>query len=154
MEIAQKFHLAEQIAALVQSRLGKSDPELSRLVAQEVDSALAARPFALSDFDKTLRAQEEPEIERVVVTANGRNCRGVVARLATALYDFHGDIRDISQTIVGDYFTMIVVVDITRAKREGSHMNQLRECLHALGAELGIHIVVMHDDILQTMHSV
>ena len=41
-----------------------------------------------------------------MLTATGRNQKGIVARLTTVIAELGGDILDISQTLVGDYFTM------------------------------------------------
>ncbi len=48
---------------------------------------------------------------RAVVTTTGKNKRGIVANIAQAIAEAGGDIVDISQTLVSDYFTMIIVVD-------------------------------------------
>ena len=48
---------------------------------------------------------------RAVVTTTGKNQRGIVAKIAQAIAEAGGDIVDISQTLVSDYFTMIIVVD-------------------------------------------
>ncbi|HET6345576.1 MAG TPA: ACT domain-containing protein [Myxococcota bacterium] len=92
--------------------------------------------------------------ERIVVSANGRNQSGIVAKLTAIIHDFKGDIRDISQTLVGDYFTMIIVVDIAGATRQGKHFSQLKEGLQGAGQEIGVHVVALHDDLLSSMHSV
>ena len=90
----------------------------------------------------------------MVVTSHGRNRPGIVARVAAAIDEFEGDIRDLSQTIVGDYFTMLFVVDVRNAVREGAVFAQLRHRLEEVAKDLGVHVVVMHDDILSTMHSI
>ena len=46
------------------------------------------------------------------MTTTGRNCKGVVASIASRVAEAGGDIQDISQTIVSGFFTMIMVVDI------------------------------------------
>ena len=107
MDSTEKRRLSEQIAAAVESRLGRDADGLHGMIAQEVEAALTGRQ-AEDTLAHALRTGE-PEIERIVVTAHGKNRPGVVARVASAIDEFHGDIRDISQTIVADYFTMILV---------------------------------------------
>ena len=140
--------MAEEIVTRVIERLGSLDPATSHVVAQEVASVLGQHPPAGSS------PLSSPHPERIVITANGRNRHGIVVRLATAIDEFSGDIRDISQTIVGDYFTMIIVVDITQATSQGSRFNTFKQRLLHIGEELGIHVVALHDDILAAMHSV
>ncbi len=131
--------LEEQIVEGVLKRLGRADAEVARAVAREVSEVLP-------------RLSHTPE--RVVITASGRNRRGIVLAVAQAIQDFGGDIRDISQTIVDDFFTMLVVVDIGSAISHGSSLETLRGRLGAVSKELGVHIVAMHDDMLEAMHSV
>ena len=142
--------LTEEIVTRVMHKLGPNNAEATRIVAQEVAAVLAASPNALDGP----RERTAPRPERIVVTANGKNRPGIVVRLATAIDEFRGDIRDISQTIVGEYFSMIIVVDITGATSQGSRFGELRHRLKQIGEELGVHVVAIHDDILTTMHTV
>ena len=131
--------LEEQIVEGVLRRLGRADAEVARAVAREVSEAIPG-------------LTSTPE--RVVITASGRNRRGIVLAVAQAIHDFGGDIRDISQTIVDDFFTMLVVIDIGNAVSRGSPLETLRGRLAIVSKELGVHIVAMHDDMLEAMHSV
>ena len=131
--------LEEQIVEGVLRRLGRADAEVARAVAREVSEAIPS-------------LTSTPE--RVVITASGRNRRGIVLAVAQAIHDFGGDIRDISQTIVDDFFTMLVVIDIGNAVSRGSSLETLRGRLAIVSKELGVHIVAMHDDMLEAMHSV
>ena len=131
--------LEEQIVEGVLRRLGRADAEVARAVAREVSEAIPG-------------LTSTPE--RVVITASGRNRRGIVLAVAQAIHDFGGDIRDISQTIVDDFFTMLVVIDIGNAVSRGSSLETLRGRLAIVSKELGVHIVAMHDDMLEAMHSV
>ena len=148
MSLNQNEEVAEAIVTRVMQKLGPLNPETTQVVAQEVAAVLGQNPV-------TSRPQRhQQQAERVVVTANGRNRAGIVVRLATAIDEFAGDIRDISQTIVGEYFTMIIVVDISEATSQGSRFNTFKQRLSQIGDELGIHVVALHDDILAAMHSV
>ena len=131
--------LEEQIVEGVLRRLGRADAEVARAVAREVSEAIPGLTTTP---------------ERVVITASGRNRRGIVLAVAQAIHDFGGDIRDISQTIVDDFFTMLVVIDIGNAVSRGSSLETLRGRLAVVSKELGVHIVAMHDDMLEAMHSV
>ncbi len=136
--------LIGEIAAWVLERLGDPDGRTLEVVSEELKATLKQRPAPVVD----------EAARRVVVTANGRDSSGIVARLSTAIFEYGGDIRDLSQTIVGDYFTMIFVVDIPGATAGGAKLAQLRHHLKEIGGELGLHVVTMHDDILTAMHSI
>jgi ACT domain-containing protein len=145
--------LAAKIAAAVEARMGNADPRINQIIEEEVEQVLAGRPLdhALLEVAQE-RASQTPE--RVVVTATGTNRTGIVARLAAVIDEFGGDIRDVSQTIVGSYFTILFVVDISGATRQGSTFATLQQRLREEASALGIHVVAIHDDILSTMHAV
>ncbi len=148
-----RARLAAEIAAAVQGRIDRHEPELQQIIAEEVELALASRPIdqALAQAARALGGQQA---ERIVITSTGRNKSGIVARLTQVISEFEGDIQDISQTIVGAYFTMVIVVDISGATSQGARFATLRQRLQQAGDELGIHVVALHDDILSTMHAV
>lgn len=146
----EQEEIAEEIASRVLQRLGADGKDSAHLVSQEIAAALGHLPSP--NEVRQVRTTVHPQ--RIVITANGKNQSGVVARLANVIDEFRGDIRDISQTIVGDYFTMIFVVDISGATRDGARFGQLKQRLSQVGQDLGVHVVAMHDDILTAMHSV
>ena len=140
--------LIADIATAVEGRLGGAD---SRHIAEIVREELLA---AMRPPTGTPDTSYE-NASRVVVTSSGRNRPGVLARLAAAVDEFNGDIRDLSQTIVGDYFTMLFVVDVPEgAAGEESRFLRLRQRLKEVAADLGAHVVVMHDDMLSVMHEI
>ena len=57
----------------------------------------------------------------------------------------------ISQTIVGGYFNMVMVVDITEAK---DTFDETAEKLYAVGEELGMKIKIQHTEIFDAMHRI
>jgi len=88
---------------------------------------------------------------RAVVTTTGKNRRGIVANIAQAIAEAGGDIVDISQTLVSDYFTMIIVVDTSAlAVPLADFKARLTRAVQALGAEC----VVMHEEIVNALQRV
>ena len=88
---------------------------------------------------------------RAVVTTTGSNTTGVVAAVSGEIADAGGDIQDMSQTIAAGFFTMIMVVDIGGLSVP---FDQFQERLLARAKQLGIHAVVMHEDVLQALQRV
>jgi ACT domain-containing protein len=88
---------------------------------------------------------------RAVVTTTGKNQRGIVAKIAQAIADAGGDIVDISQTLVSDYFTMIIVVD-TRSLEVpfAEFKRRLEQAVAALGAKC----LVMHEEVVNALQRV
>ena len=95
--------------------------------------------------------QRQQQHNRAVVTTTGRNTKGVVARMSSQVAEAGGDIHDISQTIVSDYFTMIMVVDIAQLTVPFA---AFKERILSAAAELGIQAVVMHEDVMRSLQRV
>ena len=86
-----------------------------------------------------------------VITVLGRDKVGIIAGVSRLLADNGINILDISQTIMQDIFTMIMLVDIKEAKASFAEVSTL---LDALGEELGVKITIQHEDIFNSMHRV
>ena len=90
-------------------------------------------------------------MKKAVVTVLGLDKVGITAKVCTVLADTNINILDISQTIVGGYFNMVMVVDITEAK---DAVAEAAEKLQAVGEELGLEIKIQHTDIFDAMHRI
>ena len=90
-------------------------------------------------------------MKKAVVTVLGLDKVGITAKVCTVLADTNINILDISQTIVGGYFNMVLVVDISEAK---DAFAEAAEKLQAVGEELGLEIKIQHTDIFDAMHRI
>ena len=88
---------------------------------------------------------------RAVVTVTGKDNRGIIAKVSAFLSEKGANIEDISQTIMGEYFAMIMVVDLSEAKQSISELAQ--ECAE-MGKTIGMAIYIQHEDIFNAMHTV
>ncbi len=88
---------------------------------------------------------------RAVVTTTGKNKRGVLAAVAAQVAQTGGDIQEVSQTIIAEYFTTIMVVDVSQISVAFS---EFKERLVARAGELGVHAVVIHEDVLHALQRV
>ncbi|MGO4995367.1 ACT domain-containing protein [Jeotgalibaca porci] len=50
---------------------------------------------------------------KAIITVTGKDHKGIVASVSTKLSDLDVNILDISQTLMEEYFTMILLVDFT-----------------------------------------
>lgn len=145
-----------------------SDETLLRTVAEEVVKAvqeerhIGGEPVIsiespLRDEDKTAALseamQKSGESERAVVVATGVNRPGVAAALTAAISECGADIRDISQTIVSGFFSMIFVVDLTGLAGRLS-FKDFKERVEEASKEIGAETAVFHEAILMAMHRV
>ena len=88
---------------------------------------------------------------RAVVTVTGKDKKGVVAKVSAFLAEKGINIEDISQTIMGEYFAMIMIVDMSGAKEELSVL--AGECME-MGKQIGMAIYLQHEDIFNAMHRI
>ena len=88
---------------------------------------------------------------RVVVTVIGRDRVGIIAGVSGVLAEAGVNIVDISQTLMQDLFTMIMMVDIGRATID---FEELQRRLAAKGEELGMRIQAQREDVFSYMHRI
>ncbi len=88
---------------------------------------------------------------KAVVTVTGKDKTGIIAKISGFLSEKGANIEDISQTILGEYFAMIMIVELSGAK-EG--LAQLAEECSELGKKIGMAVYMQHEDIFNAMHSI
>ena len=88
---------------------------------------------------------------RAVVTVTGKDNKGIIAKVSGFLSEKGANIEDISQTILSEYFAMIMIVDVSAVEQELSAL--AAECAE-LGKQIGMSIYVQHEDIFNAMHNV
>lgn len=139
--------------------LGSLPADLRDRIASEVLAAMGDRsppaPTGLppaADYCATyLAAERQHARRRAVLTATGRNQKGIVAHLTAIIAEHGGDILDISQTLVGDYFTMLLIVDISEMD---TGFETLKQALQTAAQARGVQAILMHEDIVSSMHRV
>lgn len=88
---------------------------------------------------------------RAVVTVTGKDRKGIIAKVSQFLSEKNVNIEDISQTILGEYFAMIMLVDISESNTE---LSDLAKACRELGEKIGMSIYMQHEDIFNAMHNV
>lgn len=88
---------------------------------------------------------------RAVVTVVGKDKTGIISKVSTFLAEKGINILDISQTILQDYFAMIMLVDLSAATQK---LADLAEDCKAMGERIGMSVHVQHEDIFNAMHSI
>ncbi len=88
---------------------------------------------------------------RAIVTVIGRDQVGIIAAVCALLSEKNVNVMDISQTILQEYFTMIMLVD---ASGSTIPFAQLREELAAAGEARGLDIRIQREDIFNAMHRI
>ena len=88
---------------------------------------------------------------KAIVTVIGKDRVGIIARVSTLLAEYGVNILDISQTVMNEYFTMVMLTDVQKSTVE---FTVLRDALNVLGEELALSIRIQHEDIFNAMHAV
>ena len=88
---------------------------------------------------------------KAIITVVGKDQVGIMYKVSGILNDKHVNIEDVTQTILQEYFTMIMVVMIDEAKA-GFH--EVDVALHEMAEREGLSIHVQKEEIFDTMHKI
>ncbi len=88
---------------------------------------------------------------KALISVTGLDSTGIIARVATKLSEMNINILDITQTILGGYFTMMMVVDLDGADLS---FDQIDRELQPVRDELKMAIHMQRMDIFDSMHRI
>ena len=88
---------------------------------------------------------------KAIVTVIGKDQVGIIAGVCTKLAEYQVNVLDISQTVMNDYFTMMMVVDTERCTQ---HFDTLSAALADYGQNRGLSVRIQREDIFNAMHKI
>ena len=88
---------------------------------------------------------------KAIVTVLGKDQVGIIAAVCTLLADNNVNVLDISQTILREFFTMTMLVDVSASKLPFTVLCTL---LQNEGSKRGLAIKVQREDIFDAMHKI
>ena len=88
---------------------------------------------------------------KAVITVVGHDNQGIIAKVSTACASAGANIVDISQSVMGEYFAMIMIVDTSALNIS---FNDFVDSMHRLGVDNSLDIRTMHEDIFNSMHKI
>ena len=88
---------------------------------------------------------------KAVVTVIGKDSVGIIAEVSAECAKHNANIIDVTQTVMGDYFSMVMMADISKLS---CAFAQLSEEMKQGIAEMGLVAHVMHEDIFNAMHRI
>jgi ACT domain-containing protein len=88
---------------------------------------------------------------KAVVTVTGKDKVGIIAMASAECAKYGANIIDISQSVIDEYFAMIMLVSIEKLTVKFA---EFADKLQETGKENGVDIRVMHEDIFNTMHRI
>lgn len=90
-------------------------------------------------------------MNRTIITVVGKDTVGIIAKVCTYLAENDINILDISQTIVQEYFNMMMIVDMAKMQIP---FEQVSEEMAKLGKEMGVQVKCQREEIFDMMHRI
>jgi ACT domain-containing protein len=88
---------------------------------------------------------------KAIVTVIGKDRVGIIAEVCAVLARQGVNILDISQTVMQDYFTMIMMVDASGCSLKFSELSEL---LSSEGEKMNMSIRIQREEIFEAMHRI
>ena len=86
---------------------------------------------------------------RAVITVIGKDMVGILAKVSTACAEANANVAEVTQSVLDEYFAMIMLVDIDKLNRS---LDEMKETIQAAVPDMTVH--VMHEDIFNSMHRI
>ena len=87
---------------------------------------------------------------KAVITVTAKDAKGIIAKVSAKVSEYEANIIDSSQSVVGEYFAMIMLVEFDAGADFGAFVDAMK----ALGEQNGLIIQAMHEDIFNSMHRI
>ena len=91
-------------------------------------------------------------MSKAIITVVGKDTVGIIAKVCTYLAENHVNILDISQTIVQDYFNMMMIVDVSNSTE--SFDTVAVEIAQYGRDQIGVDIKMQLEEIFTMMHRI
>ena len=86
---------------------------------------------------------------RAVITVIGKDMVGILAKVSTACAQANANVAEVTQSVLDDYFAMIMLVDIDKLNMS---LEELKNSIETAVPAMTVH--VMHEDIFNSMHRI
>ncbi len=88
---------------------------------------------------------------KCVISVLGKDATGIVAEVAVELRECGANIIDISQTLLGDIFSMTMIVTLDTNVAD---FNTVQERLRRAGERIGVQVTLQREDVFQAMYTI
>ncbi len=88
---------------------------------------------------------------RAVISVIGKDTVGILAKVSGVCMTYHLNIVEVTQSVLQEFFAMIMVADISAAN---APFTEIADAFEALGQAEGLSIRIMHEDIFNSMHTI
>jgi ACT domain-containing protein len=142
------------LARLGKDQLGRRPASLTIRERPRSRNVAAKRPRAVTTHDMTKKTTI-PRFSRAggraIVTIIGSDRVGIIAGIANVIAEANVNILDISQSVIREFFTMIMMVDLSEASIT---FEELTERLAHKGRDLDVRVEIQREEIFKVMHRV
>lgn len=90
-------------------------------------------------------------MSKTIISVIGKDKVGIIAKVCTYLAENQVNILDISQTIVQEYFNMMMIVDMEQAEKP---FEEIAGDLEKIGDSIGVKIKCQREEIFTSMHRI
>ncbi len=90
-------------------------------------------------------------MNKIIITVVGKDTVGIIAKVCTYLAESQVNILDISQTIVQEFFNMMMIVDMEKSLKP---FEQMSADLEKIGQDIGVRIKCQREEIFTKMHRI
>ena len=87
---------------------------------------------------------------KIILTVTGLDHEGIIAAVTANLAERHVNVLDVSQTIMGEYFTMIMHCSFNE---EEQNLIDLQESMAAVERDQKVQIRIQAESIFKAMHT-
>ncbi|KES14609.1 ACT domain-containing protein [Gilliamella apicola SCGC AB-598-B02] len=86
---------------------------------------------------------------KTILTVIGKDQTGIIAGISQKLYELNINILDVSQTIMGEYFTMIMLLDLSKINMS---FDDVKTAVTETGDKLKVKVNIQREEIFDAMH--
>lgn len=133
-------------------QLGKSaNPEIIESVVKDAVIKIDKESTVSQDFKTFQKATTGRSKNRIIITAFGKDRPGILSGLTGILAHHTCNIIDLSQKILQEFFTMMLLVDISECDVD---FEFIKSEMIRKGEEFDLKVIVQHEEIFNAMHRV
>ena len=88
---------------------------------------------------------------KAILTVIGKDKVGIIAGVSNELQRLNINILDVNQTIIGEFFTMIMMLDL---KLSNSNFEEIKKSLELKVKQLGVDVKIQREEIFNSIYSV
>lgn len=90
-------------------------------------------------------------VMKSILTVIGKDKVGIIAGISVELQKLNINILDVNQTIMGEFFTMIMMLDLKLSK---NNFEEVKRALELKGNELGVEVKIQREEIFNSIYNV